>query len=260
MRESAIAIARAAGAVLRDGLSRERTIERKSASVDLVTDIDLASERVILAGLREQFPGHRVVAEESGDDARESEYCWVIDPLDGTTNYAHGYPAFCVSMGLLVDGQPSFGVVYDPIRDECFVAERGRGAYLNERPLRVSATASLGEALLSTGFPYSKRTNPDNNIAEMSRIVLEIQGVRRSGSAALDLCYVAAGRSDGHWELGLAPWDTAAGAVLVSEAGGALSTWGGAAWQPWIPKLVATNGSIHAELLALLVPRNPAEQ
>ncbi len=252
MRDQTIAIARAAGAILRDGLHTRRSIERKSASIDVVTDIDLASEQVILAGLREHFPGHRVIAEEAGDDASESAYCWLIDPLDGTTNYAHGYPMFCVSMALLVDTVPTLGVVYDPLRDECFVGERGKGATLNEQPIRVSTINTLSEALVSTGFPYSRRVDPDNNLAEMARVTLEVMGIRRAGSAALDLCYVAAGRTEGHWELGLKPWDTAAGALIAQEAGGRLSTWQGEAWHPFIPKLVATNGAIHAQLLKLL--------
>lgn len=252
MREISIAIARAAGAVLRAGLRSTRQIERKSAVIDLVTDIDLASEKVIVAGLREHFPNHRIVAEESGDDGRTSPYCWVIDPLDGTTNYAHQYPFFCVSLGFLVEGVMTFGVVYDPLRDECFVAERDRGATLNDQPLQVSAIPSLDDALLTTGFPYTLRANPDNNVAEFARIVLQAGAIRRAGAAALDLCYVAAGRSEGHWELGLKPWDTAAGALIVQEAGGQCSNWRGEAWTPWDDRLVATNAHIHHQLVTLL--------
>jgi myo-inositol-1(or 4)-monophosphatase len=252
MRETVIEIARTAGAVLRDGLHSTRRIERKSAAIDLVTDIDLASEQVILAGLREHFPGHRVVTEEAGDDQLQSTYCWVIDPLDGTTNYAHGYPMFCVSLGLLVEGVMTLGVVYDPLRDECFVAERGRGASLNGRDLKVSNIATLDEALLSTGFPYSLRSNPDNNVSEFGRMITRVTGIRRGGSAALDLCYVAAGRAEGHWELGLKPWDTAAGALMVLEAGGQCSNWQGGAWTPWDNRLVATNGAIHQALVDVL--------
>ena len=252
MRETVIALARAAGAVLRDGLQTTRQIERKSAAIDLVTDIDLASERIILAGLREHFPDHRILTEEAGDNEQTSAYCWVIDPLDGTTNYAHGYPVFCVSLGFVVDRVLTFGVVYDPLRDECFVAERGRGATLNEQPLRVSSITSLDEALLSTGFPYTLRSNPDNNLREFGRVITRVTGLRRGGAAALDLCYVAAGRSEGHWEMGLKPWDTAAGALVLQEAGGHCSTWHGTAWTPWDDRLVATNGHIHAALVDLL--------
>ncbi len=252
MRDLSIAIARSAGAILRDGLLSTRQIERKSAAIDLVTDIDLASEKVIIAGLRQHFPDHRIITEEAGDDGRTSAYCWVIDPLDGTTNYAHGYPAFCVSLGFLVEGVLTFGVVYDPLRDECFVAERGHGATLNDQPLRVSAVPQIDDALLTTGFPYTLRSHPDNNVAEFGRIVLKAQAIRRGGSAALDLCYVAAGRSEGHWELGLKPWDTAAGALIVQEAGGRCTNWRGEPWTPWDDRLVATNGAVHAELVELL--------
>ncbi|MBM7846028.1 inositol monophosphatase family protein [Herpetosiphon giganteus] len=252
MRSHAIAIAKAAGQILRDGLRNERQIQHKSASIDLVTNIDLASEKLIVSSIHEHFPEHRIVAEESGDDGRSAEYCWVIDPLDGTTNYAHGFPFFAVSIALLHNNQPTIGVVYDPWRDECFVGERGVGAWLNDQPLHVTSTNTVDAALLSTGFPYTIRTNPDNNIAEFTKIVLKAQAIRRGGAAALDICYVAAGRSEGHWELGLKPWDTAAAAVILTEAGGKLSTWIGAEWNPWIDRLVATNGAVHAELVALL--------
>lgn len=252
MRSHAIAIAKAAGQILRDGLRNERQIQHKSAAIDLVTNIDLASEKLIVSQLREQFPDHRIVAEESGDDGRTAEYCWVIDPLDGTTNYAHGFPFFAVSIALLHNNQPTIGVVYDPWRDECFVGERGVGAWLNDQPLHVTTTDTVDAALLSTGFPYTIRSNPDNNITEFTRIVLKAQAIRRGGAAALDICYVAAGRSEGHWELGLKPWDTAAAAVILAEAGGKLSTWTGADWNPWIDRLVATNGAVHAELVELL--------
>ena len=252
MRDKAIEIARGAGAILRQGLQVQRSIERKSASIDVVTDIDLASERFIVDALQAHFPDHRIITEEAGDGAQNSTYCWVIDPLDGTTNYAHGFPMFCVSIALLIDNVPGLGVVYDPMRDECFVAERGQGAVVNDQPLQVSSIAELEEALVSTGFPYTRRTDPDNNLDEMRRVTLEVMGIRRAGSAALDLCYVAAGRLDGHWELGLKPWDTAAGALLVEEAGGVLSSWEGAAWNPFMPRLVATNGHIHQALLNLL--------
>lgn len=252
MRDIAIHIARTAGAILRDGLGSTRSIQSKSASIDVVTDIDLASERAILAALREHFPDHQILAEEAGASGSSSPFCWIIDPLDGTTNYAHGYPAFCVSIGLVHNHVAQLGVVYDPLRDECFVAERGRGAWLNERALHVSTISRLPEALVSTGFPYSKRSDPANNLAEMARITLEVMGIRRSGSAALDLCYVAAGRSDAHWELGMKPWDTAAGALLVAEAGGQLSTWEGAEWDQRNPRLVASNGVIHQAILDIL--------
>lgn len=252
MRQTAIQIALSAGEILRDGLLHKRQIEQKSAAIDLVTNVDLASERLIVAQLHEHFPDHRIITEESGDDALASEYCWVIDPLDGTTNYAHGYPMFAVSIALLQHNQPIIGVVYDPLRDECFVAERGNGATLNDQPIHVSDTSTVNEALLTTGFPYTLRSDPDNNLVQFGRILLKARAIRRGGSAALDICYAAMGRSDGHWELGLKPWDTAAASLILTEAGGSVTDWHGNDWNAWNPRLVATNGIIHAELVYLL--------
>lgn len=251
MLDFAIDLAYRAGAVLRAGLERERTVEQKGEA-DLVTDVDRASEALIVEALRVRYPDHRIIAEEGGAAEGNSGYTWLVDPLDGTTNYAHGFPFYSVSLGLLQNDDLRLGVVYDPLRNELFAAERGRGAFCNGRRLRVSATGHLRAALLTTGFPYDRSTNPENNLAEFSRMVLRIQGVRRSGSAALDLCYVAAGRTDGHWELGLHPWDVAAGALMIVEAGGQLSDWQGQPWTPWCPYLVASNGLIHAEIVAVL--------
>lgn len=252
MLDITIAIARQAGSVLRAGVEHERLVESKGHA-DVVTDIDKASESLITAALRERFPEHAIVAEEGGGARGSSAYTWYIDPLDGTLNYLHGLPIYCVSLGLLHDGQPYLGVVYDPTRDELFAAERGRGAYLNGRRIAVSQTASLGAALLTTGFPYDRFSRADNNLREFAHILLKVQDVRRPGSAALDLCYAAAGRSDGHWELGLKPWDVAAAALILSEAGGQLSGWHGEPWAVPDDRLVATNGLIHTQLIAELV-------
>jgi myo-inositol-1(or 4)-monophosphatase len=251
--QTAIAIAREAGGLLREGFAGRRTVEYKSAA-NLVTDMDLASEALIVSRLRQHFSDHAILTEEAGGDAgaREARRCWVVDPLDGTNNYAHRYPVWSVSIALLEDGEPALGVVYDPLRDECFSAERGGGAFLNGVRLQVSETAALGEALLSTGFPYDRFSSPETNIPELGRVLMRCQGIRRSGSAALDLAYVAAGRSDGHWELGLKPWDVAAGLLLIAEAGGRLSDWEGRATSVWQSRQVATNGQIHAELIEVL--------
>ena len=244
-------IARQAGEIIRAGQNRERHVESKGFA-DVVTDIDKASEKLIVTALEAAFPDHRIIAEEGGGSDQDSPFAWLIDPLDGTLNYLHGLPIYAVSIGLLYEGQPQLGVVYDPSRDELFAAERGRGAWLNDRPIRVATTPVLAQALLTTGFPYERTKRTHNNLREFAEVLMRVQDVRRPGSAALDLCYAACGRSDGHWELGLKPWDVAAGALIVSEAGGRLSDWQGQPWQPFNEYLVATNGHLHAELLAVL--------
>ncbi len=251
VREFAIELVRGAGQILRDGLQAEREIDYKG-TFDLVTNIDRASESFILAAIRSQFPDHAILAEESGADPRQSRYTWVIDPVDGTTNYAHGLPYFSVTIALLDAGEPVLGVTYDPIADALFVGERGRGASRNTVPLRVSAVPVLLRSLVSTGFPYDFATNPENNTPEFVRIHRRVQGVRRMGSAALDLALVAAGQMEAHWERRLNIWDAAAGVVLVREAGGTVTDWSGAEWQPGATTLLATNGHIHEEILAVL--------
>lgn len=240
-----------AGALLRAGLEQDRGVELKGQS-NLVTDIDRASEALLVDALRDRYPEHRILAEEGSNADGDGAYTWLIDPLDGTNNYAHGFPFFCVSLGLLYDDEPVLGVIYDPIRHELFSGVRGAGARCNGRRLQVSSTPTLDAAMLTTGFPYNRFTQPDNNLTEFSRILLQAQDVRRPGSAALDLCYVAAGRTDGHWELGLHPWDVAAGALILVEAGGQVSDWQGQRWTPWNNRLVATNGAIHNDLLEAL--------
>jgi len=211
-------------------------------------------ERMIAEAIRDEFPEHSVVGEEGWDEeeAREADHTWFVDPLDGTTNYVHGYPMFCVSLALAHRGEVLAGGVYDPLRDELFYAEKGGGATLNGEGIAVSGTDGLISSLLSTGFPYERATIPDNNVALFSKLVTRIQGVRRSGSVALDLAYVAAGRLDGHWELHVKPWDTAAGGLLVKEAGGRITGMEGEAWTPFEANVVASNGRIHGELLAAL--------
>ena len=247
----AIDLARRAGVLLLSMFEGQRAIELKSP-YELVTDADHASEALILDAIAQQFPDHAIVAEESGGTAREQGYTWLIDPLDGTNNYAHGYPVWSVSVALLEHGVPLLGVIYDPTRDELFSGERGQGARCNGRRLRVSQTPKLAGALLATGFPYNYATDPDNNTREFSALAGRVQGVRRPGSAALDLAYVAMGRFDAQWEMRLKPWDSAAGAVLVAEAGGRLSNWLGEPWTPWDERLVASNAHIHDEIIQAL--------
>ena len=246
-----IDLAREAGALLRNDLGRPRELAFKSRA-DLVTDVDLRSERLLVAALRERFPDHAIMAEEGSRRETAAGYLWLVDPLDGTTNYAHGYPVFSVTMALLRDRELELGIVYDPLRDECFTAERGGGAWLNGRQLQVSSTADLRMGLLSTGFPYHRWQSPETNIPEFSAMIMRCQGIVRSGSAAIDLAYVAAGRSDGHWELGLKPWDSAAGTLLVREAGGKVTNWVGEAYEPWNGRVVATNGVLHEEVIRVL--------
>jgi myo-inositol-1(or 4)-monophosphatase len=251
MLSTIVDLAREAGALLRSGLEQPRELSFKSRA-DLVTNIDLASERLIVTALREHFPDHAVLAEEGGGERKADGYLWLVDPVDGTTNYAHGYPVFSVAMALLDHGELALGVVYDPLRDECFTAERGRGAWLNGKPMRVSTTPVLREALLSTGFPYHRFTNPATNIPQFNAMIMQCQGIVRSGSAALDFAYVAAGRSDAHWELGLQPWDSAAGALLVREAGGRASDWQGHPYSPWNGSVIASNGLLHDQIAGVL--------
>ncbi len=253
---AASAIAREAGAVLRTFFSAGVATEYKG-DVDLVTVADRTSEKLIRARLAAAFPEHGIFGEEGTRDRLESEFRWYVDPLDGTTNFAHGFPQFCVSLGLEhrtasltpeEDGRLVAAVIYDPLRDELFAAERGRGALLNGKPIRVSRTTELAEALTATGFPSHKRhQNP--NIHFYQEFTLRSHGVRRAGSAALDLAYVAAGRLDGFWEFNLNPWDTAAGILLVEEAGGKVTDFSGQHFRLDSREILASNGLIHAELL-----------
>src|SRR5579859_4139082 len=245
------AIAREAGSLLLEYFHQGLKIEYKGEA-DLVTAADRASETLIRERVAKQFPSHDVLGEEQGLNDRGSEYRWYVDPLDGTTNFAHGYPVFCVSMALEhrsgEEGSRIAGVVYDPTRDELFVAEKGKGAQLNGNPIHVSKAAQLKECLLATGFPSQKRhKNP--NIHFYHQITLHTHGVRRAGSAALDLCNVACGRFDGFWEFNLNPWDTAAGVLIVEEAGGKVSRFDGSAFTLDSRETLATNGLVHDALV-----------
>jgi len=245
----AVEAARTAGAIQRERYRSDFRVRNKGA-LDLVTEVDLACEEAIRSVLAHRAPGTAVLGEEEGllGDGADR---WIVDPLDGTTNYAHGYPVFCVSVAWEEDGAVRLGVVYDPLRDELFAAERGRGASCNGDPVRVSTVGTLARAVLATGFPYDRLTHP-RNYAEFAALTQATQGVRRSGSAALDLAYVACGRLDGFWEPGLKPWDLAAGCLLVAEAGGLVTGYQGEDFTPYGADVVASNGAIHPLLLSAL--------
>jgi myo-inositol-1(or 4)-monophosphatase len=226
-------------------------VEKKGA-IDLVTEIDIAIEREFRATIAERFPDHEVLGEEFGsgtDGAGTRAYCWVFDPIDGTTNYAHGLPIFCSSLALEFEGEPIVAAIYDPNRKELFTAERGQGARLNGAPLAVSGAATLIDSLLVTGFHYDVQKDPGQVIALFAKFISQARAVRRLGSAALDLCYVAAGRFDGFWEKKLQPWDVAGGALIVSEAGGRVTAMSGARYGSREGSVLATNGRIHDEML-----------
>jgi len=242
-----------AGAIIRGLYGRPHQIRHKGV-IDLVTEADLASEGAILDYLGREFPEVASMAEESSSaySPTMTGESWVIDPLDGTTNFAHGFPFFGVSIGYVVDGAPVAGVIYCPMQDELFCGCRGKGAWLNGNRLAVTPEADLQRSLVGTGFPYDVHGTLTQVITTLQRVLPRVQDVRRAGAAALDLAYVACGRLDGFWEMNLKPWDTAAGAVLVEEAGGRLSDFSGAPFSPFRAEAVASNGLIHQELLALL--------
>jgi myo-inositol-1(or 4)-monophosphatase len=262
MLHEGIQIVRGAGDILREGYARIDDLRvTYKGDTDPVTEYDHRSESFIVGALRQAFPSHRIVGEEGGDyvnptiENPKSEIqnlVWQVDPLDGTVNFAHGFPAFSVSMGLLRDGVPVLGIVFDPMRDELFSAVQGGGARLNNKPIRVSSTAPLARALLNTGFPYDRRTSPDNNFDAFLRFQVASQEVRRIGSAALDLCMVACGRMDGYWEMKIKPHDISAGIVIVREAGGVITDYAGGDDMLTVNQIIASNGQIHDEMLAIL--------
>lgn len=250
---TAIEAARIAGGILTDYARTGFGIRHKQKTIDLVTDADVRSEQAIVEAIAKAFPTHRILAEEKGLHTKsESPYTWIIDPLDGTTNFAHGFPAYCVSIGLEHQGRTILGVVLDPTRDELFVAEAGVGAAVNGVPLQVSTTPAIDGALLVTGFAYDIRESTRNNLGHFARFALRTQGIRRTGAAALDLCYVAAGRFDGFWEMKLHPWDTAAGALMVQEAGGLVTDFKGDPFSNYRDEIVASNRLIHMAMVEVL--------
>jgi myo-inositol-1(or 4)-monophosphatase len=244
-------IAHGAGKILAASRGGGFGVRTKGEATNLVTEVDMASERYITQRIREEFPQHGIVAEEGGGDVRQDQaFVWYVDPLDGTTNYTHDYPFFCVSLALYHEDRPLLGVVVDPVRDEMFSAASGWGSFLNGRRIRASSVDTLEKALLVTGFPYDIRHHPENNLNYFKVFLFRSQALRRDGSAALNLCYVACGRFDGMWEMRLKPWDMAAGRLIVEEALGKVTTMEGAPFALRSDSILATNGTLHGALLA----------
>lgn len=240
-----------AGRILSRGFSGSREASKKGR-IDLVTKTDVACERYLVRRIRQCFPEHDILAEENTRLERGRDFRWVIDPLDGATNFAHGYPVFCVSLALEYQGEVVVGVVYDPNRDEMFRALRGRGSFVGRRRLQVSACAKLENALCATGFPYDMHTSRQDNLANLRRVAKTTRGIRRGGSAALDLCYLAAGRFDAYWELKLSPWDTAAGVLIAREAGAVVTDFSGREFSLEMKQLVTANPRLLRKIRNLL--------
>src|SRR5437764_3887033 len=256
MLNTAVKAARKAGSIIaRSSLDLDKLTIRSKRHNDFVSEVDHAAEEAIIATLREAYPKHGFLAEESGADDADADYVWVIDPLDGTTNFLHGFPQYCVSIAMLHKGVPTHGVVFDPNRNELFTASRGSGAYVNDRRIRVSKTDRLDDALVGTGFPFREVENIDEYLRMFKNVTCTSSGIRRPGAAALDLAWVAAGRIDGFWELGLSPWDMAAGALLIREAGGLVGDLAGEERYMASGNIVATNAKLFAAMLKLLHKR-----
>lgn len=251
LMKTAITAAREGGRLLREGFGQRPRVYFKG-EIDLVTDADLRAEELIVKAIRAQYPDHTIVSEEREPRIGISPYKWIIDPLDGTTNYAHGFPWFCVSIALTVDEKSVLGVVYHPMFEQLFRAQKGEGAYLDGEPIRVSTTEKLSHSLLATGFPYNIHAEPEPVVSYFKDFLVCARGIRRAGAAALDLCYVACGCFDGFWEVNLKPWDTAAGALIVEEAGGRVTDFQSGPFSPDIPEILATNGHIHQQMATLL--------
>lgn len=257
-RKEASRAARMAGEMLRAGFDESRSIRFKG-SVDLVTDFDHRSQDIILDHLSKRFPEHDFLAEEGGGRKQGNEYRWIIDPIDGTTNFAHRFPVFCISVALQYRRDIVVGLVYDPMRDEEFSAVAGKGAGLNGKKIQVSSTPELDKSLLATGFPYDIRDSEMNNLDHFAHFAVRAQAVRRCGSAALDLCYVACGRFDGFWELKLHPWDVAAASLIVTEAGGRITDFQNGPFSVFGAESLASNGLIHSQMEEVLrMGKSPA--
>ena len=247
----AVDLARKAGLLLKEKFSQTHIIDYKG-DINIVTEADKMSEVLIMEAISRQFPDHGILSEESPAVTGAGKIRWIVDPLDGTTNYAHGYPVFCVSIALEIEDKIVLGVIYDPMRDDMFVAARGEGAFLNETRIAVSSVRHLSRSLLATGFPYDIRESKENNLDYFNAMAVKVQAIRRAGAAALDLAYLAAGRFDGFWELKLKPWDTAAASLMVEEAGGVISDITGDKWHLQSPAILASNGLIHEQMIRIL--------
>lgn len=252
MLDKIIEIAKEAGTFLKENEGRISEIKEKGSFTNLVTDIDKGSEAMIKEFIQKNFPDHGILAEESGASSPTSEYRWIIDPLDGTTNFTHAFPVYCVSIALERKGELIAGAVYDPNFKELFSAEKGGGAYLNGKKLQVTSTDKLEKAMLATGFPYDVKNNPFNCVQHFEEFLVKAQAVRRLGSAALDSCYVACGRLDGFWEVNLHPWDTAAAVLITAEAGGKVTGFDGGNYSIYQRDIVLSNGMLHDEMLEVI--------
>ncbi len=252
MVEEIIKMSKEAGSIVKEGFGKNFNIEFKSSEANLVTDIDKASEKFITDTIRKKYPSHKILAEESGESGNSSEYLWVIDPLDGTTNFAHGIPIFSVSIGLQKNGKTIAGVVYDVMQDIVYSAELNSGAFANGEKISVSKNSILGRSVLVTGFPYNVSENPDNVFAKFEAVTRAARAVRRLGSAAIDLCYVAKGVFDGFWEVSLHPWDVCAGKLIVEEAGGIVTDFDNNQIDIFSKRFLASNKLVHKPILDLL--------
>lgn len=249
--EAARSAAMESGRILKELYGNINSISKKG-EIDLVTEADLMSEKTVINSITRVFPNDRILSEETGEHGEESARLWIVDPLDGTTNFAHSFPFFAVSIGLQVENEIKAGVVYNPCMEELFEAEKGKGAFLNKRSIRVSDNVNLKDSLMGTGFPYDVYEDPKPVLDYLERMIVRAQGVRRAGAASIDLCYVAAGRLDGYWEQGLKPWDTAAGSIIVQEAGGIISDYTGNPYSPFGISILASNPHIHSKMLEVL--------
>ncbi len=247
-----VSIAKEAGSVIREGFGKSFKIEYKTGDNNLVTEIDKASEKVITDFIRKKYPSHSILAEEGSGEQKDSEYLWVIDPLDGTTNFAHGLPIFSVSIGLQKNGKTIAGVVYDVMRNIIFSAELGAGAFADSEKITVSNNDNLAHSMLVTGFPYNKKENPDKLFERFVALTKTARGVRRLGSAAIDFCYLASGVFDGFWEVHLHPWDICAGKLIVEEAGGLVTDFDGNKTNIFTKRILSTNGKIHEQVIEVM--------
>jgi myo-inositol-1(or 4)-monophosphatase len=250
-KKIAIQAALKAGEILNKNRGRVKRVDYKG-KINIVTEIDLLSEQAILRLIKKNYPNHSILTEESKGQKTDSDYKWIIDPLDGTTNYAHDFPSYCISIALEKEGKVILGVVYNPLLEELFTVEAGKGSFLNRRRIHVSSTRDLSKSFLATGFPYDIRESKITNLDHFANFAIRSLAIRRAGSAALDLCYLAMGRFDGFWELKLSPWDTAAGTLLVEEAGGKVSDFNGKKYSIYSKHLLATNGKIHQQMIKVL--------
>ena len=250
-KQVAIQAALKAGRILNKNRGRVKKVNYKG-KINIVTEIDLLSEKTIVKSIKKSFPHHSILTEESEEQKTDSTYRWIIDPLDGTTNYAHDFPSYCISIALEKEGRIILGVVYNPLLDELFTAEIGKGAFLNKRSIQVSSTKQLSRSFLATGFPYDIRESKITNLDHFANFATRSLAIRRAGSAALDLCYLAVGRFDGFWELKLSPWDTAAASLVVKEAGGKVTDFEGKRYSIYSKHILATNGKIHRQMIRVL--------